>query len=109
MDRLEKLKMSVANETLGNTMNTEITSASCKSVVNERKTESAEELGFKEKIDTAGRQSMTTGEAGKIGGSMGGHSGGQMVKNLMAMAEAQMAPVDGTTLEEVKKQLAGKR
>lgn len=109
MGRLEKLKMRVANETLGQEMNKKITAANYENILQARKTEIAEELGLKEKIDTAGWKNMTTAETGKIGGRLGGHIGGQMVKKLVEMAEAQMAPVDDTTLEETKKQLAGKR
>ena len=90
MDGLEKLKLRVANETLGQEMKKEINADNYESALNEKKLEIAEELGLKEKIENVGWENMTTKEVGKIGGRMGGQIGGQMVKKLVAMAEAQM-------------------
>ncbi|HWR44578.1 small, acid-soluble spore protein, alpha/beta type [Sporomusa sp.] len=109
MDGLEKLKLDVANETLGKEMNTAINADNYESVLDEKKIEVAEELGLKDKIETVGWGNMTTKEVGKIGGRMGGHIGGQMVKKLVEMAESQMAPVDEATLEDAKKHLEGKQ
>ncbi len=108
MDGLEKLKLRVANETLGQEMNKEITDSNYESVLDEKKMEVAEELGLKEKIANVGWENMTTKEVGQIGGRMGGQIGGQMVKKLVAMAEAQMAPVDDATVQDAKDHLEGK-
>ena len=105
MDGLEKLKLQVANETLGHEMNKEITADNYESLLDQKKVEVAEELGLKEKIENVGWENMTTKEVGKIGGQMGGHIGGQMVKKLVAMAEAQMAPVEDETIADAKKHL----
>ena len=40
-----------------------------------------------------GWENMTTKEVGQIGGKVGGKIGGQMVRELISMAESQMAPV----------------
>ena len=108
MDGLEKLKLQVANETLGREMKQEITTDNYESVLDEKKMEVAEELGLKEKIESVGWENMTTKEVGKIGGQMGGHIGGQMVKKLVSMAEAQMAPVEGEVIDDSKKHLEDK-
>lgn len=108
MDGLEKLKLQVANETLGREMNKEITTDNYESVLEEKKLEVAEELGLKEKIESVGWENMTTREVGKIGGQMGGHIGGQMVKKLVSMAEAQMAPVEDEVKDDSKKHLEDK-
>jgi hypothetical protein len=105
MDGLEKLKLRIANETLGKEMNTEINAENYESVLDEKKIEVAEELGLKDKIENVGWENMTTKEVGQIGGRMGGHIGGQMVKKLIAMAEAQMAPVDEETIKDAKEDL----
>jgi len=105
MDGLEKLKLRVANETLGQEMNTEITEDNYERILDEKKLEVAEELGLKEKIENVGWENMTTKEVGKIGGRMGGQIGGQMVKKLVAMAESQMVPVDGATIQDTKEHL----
>ncbi|MDT8900993.1 small, acid-soluble spore protein, alpha/beta type [Anaeroselena agilis] len=90
---LDKLKMEVANETLGRNMDTEISAGNYEAALDKKKWEAAEALGLKDKIDAEGWENMTTGEVGKIGGKVGGRIGGQMVKELIAMAESQMAPV----------------
>lgn len=90
---LEKLKLEVANETLGRDMNQEITSDNYESALDQKKWEVAEDLGLKDKIENVGWENMTTKEVGKIGGHMGGKIGGNMVKELIAAAESQMAPV----------------
>ncbi len=108
MDGLEKLKLQVANETLGREMKKEITTDNYESVLEEKKLEVAEELGLKEKIESVGWENMTTKEVGKIGGQMGGHIGGQMVKKLVSMAEAQMAPVEDEVIDDSKKHLEDK-
>ncbi|WP_245867675.1 hypothetical protein SPSIL_027300 [Sporomusa silvacetica DSM 10669] len=105
MDGLEKLKLRVANETLGQEMKKEINAANYERVLDEKKLEVAEELGLKEKIENVGWENMTTKEVGKIGGRMGGQIGGQMVKKLVAMAENQMATADDTTIPANKEQL----
>lgn len=109
MDNLEKLKLRVANETLGREMNTEISADNYERVLDSKKLEAAEELGLKEKIHTVGWKNMTSGEVGKIGGRVGGHIGGQMVKKLIEMAESQMAPVDNSAIEDAKKHLEGNK
>ena len=109
MDGLDKLKLRIANETLGKEMHTEINADNYESVLEEKKQEVAEELGLKEKIENLGWENMTTKEVGKIGGRMGGQLGGQMVKKLVEMAESQMAPVDDASLEDAKKHLEGKQ
>ncbi|SDF24162.1 small, acid-soluble spore protein, alpha/beta type [Sporolituus thermophilus] len=90
---LEKLKIRVADETLGREMEQQVTAENYDSVLDQKKYEVAEELGLKEKIEQVGWENMTTKEVGKIGGHMGGKIGGNMVKKLISMAEAQMAPV----------------
>ncbi|EAX48245.1 small acid-soluble spore protein, alpha/beta type [Thermosinus carboxydivorans Nor1] len=90
---LEKLKIKVANETLGGEMEQQVTAKNYDSVLNQKKYEVAEELGLKDKIEQVGWENMTTKEVGKIGGHMGGKIGGNMVKELITMAEAQMASV----------------
>jgi hypothetical protein len=105
MDGLEKLKLRVANETLGQEMNTEITEDNYERILDEKKLEVAEELGLKEKIENVGWENMTTKEVGKIGGRMGGQIGGQMVKKLVAMAESQMVPIDDVTIQDTKDHL----
>lgn len=90
---LDKLKLEVANETLGRDMDTEISAGNYEAALDKKKWEAAEDLGLKDKIENAGWENMTTGEVGKIGGKVGGRIGGQMVKELIAMAESQMAPV----------------
>ncbi len=90
---LDKLKLEVANETLGRDMNTEISAKNYEAALDKKKWEAAEDLGLKDKIEDEGWENMTTGEVGKIGGKVGGRIGGQMVKELVAMAESQMAPV----------------
>lgn len=109
MGGLEKLKLQVANETLGQDMNKKITADNYESVLDQKKAEVAEELGLKEKIENVGWENMTTKEVGKIGGQMGGHIGGQMVKKLVAMAESQMAPVETEIITDSKKHLEGKQ
>ncbi len=109
MDGLQKLKLEVANETLGHEMQKEITPDNYESMLDEKKAEVAEELGLKDKIENVGWENMTTKEVGKIGGHMGGHIGGQMVKKLIAMAESQMAPVDEASIENAKNHLEGKK
>ncbi|XEQ93151.1 hypothetical protein SCACP_20030 [Sporomusa carbonis] len=108
MAGLEKLKLRVANETLGRDMHKEVNDDNYESILDAKKYEVAEELGLKEKIENVGWENMTTKEVGKIGGRMGGHIGGQMVKKLVAMAEAQMAPVDNETVAETKEHLDNK-
>jgi hypothetical protein len=90
---LEKLKLEVANETLGRDMKQEITADNYESALDGKKWEVAEELGLKDKIENVGWENMTTKEVGKIGGRTGGKIGGNMVKELVAAAESQMAPV----------------
>lgn len=90
---LDKLKMKVANETLGRDISVEISAANYNSILDEKKYEIAQELGLKDKIEEKGWENMTTQEVGKIGGRMGGKIGGQMVKELISMAESQQDPV----------------
>jgi len=90
---LEKLKLKVADETLGRDMETRITAGNYEEALDKRKWEAAEELGLKNKIEDVGWENMTTGDVGRIGGKVGGQIGGQMGKELIAMAESQMAPV----------------
>ena len=90
---MEKLKIKVANETLGCEMEQQVTAKNYDSVLNQKKYEVAEELGLKDKIEQVGWENMTTKEVGKIGGHMGGKIGGNMVKELITMAETQMASV----------------
>lgn len=97
---LEKLKLEVANETLGRDMNQEITAANYESALDEKKWEVAEDLGLKDKIEQVGWENMTTKEVGKIGGHTGGKIGGNMVKELIAAAESQMAPVAGEATDK---------
>lgn len=102
---MEKLKLKVANETLGKEMNEKVTSENYEKLLDEKQHEVADELGLSEKIERVGWENMTTKEVGTIGGHVGGHIGGQMVKNLIAMAEAQMAPIDEDTVKEAKSKL----
>jgi hypothetical protein len=97
---LNKLKIQVANETLGRDMNQEITTENYENALDEKKWEVAEDLGLKEKIETVGWENMTTADAGKIGGRMGGKIGGLMVKELIAQAESQMAPVSDEAVDK---------
>lgn len=90
---LDRLKLQVANETLGRDLDTNITAANYEEALDQKKWEAAEELGMKDKIADVGWENMTTGDVGKIGGRVGGRIGGQMVKKLIGMAESQMAPV----------------
>lgn len=90
---LEKLKMEIANETLGRDMQQDITEENYDEALDEKKWEVAEDLGLKEKIEDVGWENMTTREVGQIGGHVGGQIGGQMVKELISKAESQMAPV----------------
>ncbi len=97
---MDKLKLKVANETLGRDLDTEITAENYEQALDRKKWEAAEELGMKDKIDDAGWENMTTGDVGKIGGKVGGQIGGQMVKKLISMAESQMAPVAGEAADK---------
>ncbi len=97
---LDKLKLEVANETLGRDMDTEISADNYEAALDKKKWEAAEELGLKGKIEDEGWENMTTGEVGKIGGKVGGRIGGQMVKELVAMAESQMAPVSAEAMDK---------
>lgn len=90
---LDNLKLEVANETLGRDMNQSITAENYENALDQKKWQAASDLGLKEKVETVGWENMTTGEVGKIGGHTGGKIGGQMVKELIARAEEQMAPV----------------
>ncbi len=92
-EAMEKLKLEVADETLGRDLNTRITAKNYEEALDKKKWEAAEELGMKDKIGDVGWENMTTREVGKIGGRVGGQIGGQMVKELIGMAESQMAPV----------------
>lgn len=92
-EELEKLKLEVADETLGRDMDTDITADNYEQVLDKKKWEAADELGLRGKIEEAGWENMTTGDVGKIGGKVGGQIGGRMVKKLIGMAELQMAPV----------------
>lgn len=104
---LNRLKVKIANETLGRDMNQEINSSNYESALDEKKWEVAKDLGLKEKIENVGWENMTTKEVGKIGGHIGGKIGGNMVKEMIEMAESQMAPVDkgvqGTTRRALEK------
>lgn len=106
---LNKLKIQVANETLGRDMNTEVTASNYESVLDEKKYEVAEELGLNDKINSQGWENMTTREVGKIGGRMGGKIGGNMVKELISMAESQMAPVADEAVDKKAVENADKR
>lgn len=97
---LDKLKMEVANETLGRNMNQTVDEKNYESILDQRKQEAAEELGLSDKIEQVGWKNMTTGEAGKIGGHVGGEIGGNMVKKLITMAESQMAPVSEEAVDK---------
>lgn len=90
---LEKLKLEIADETLGRDMRQDITAENYEQALDKKKWAVAEDLGLKEKIDDVGWENMTTREVGKIGGHVGGKIGGQMVKELIEKAESQMAPV----------------
>jgi hypothetical protein len=100
---LEKLKLEVANETLGRDMQQEITEDNYEQALAERKWEAAEDLGLKEKIEDVGWENMTTREVGKIGGHVGGKIGGNMVKELIEKAESQMAPVADEAMPQAAK------
>lgn len=106
---LEKLKLKVADETLGRDMDTRITAGNYEEALDKRKWEAAEELGLKDKIEDVGWENMTTGDVGRIGGKVGGQIGGQMVKELIGMAESQMAPVanEATDKEAVEASMRG--
>ncbi len=108
-EAMERLKLEVADETLGRDLNTRITAENYEEALEQRKWEAAEELGMKERIEDVGWENMTTGEVGKIGGRVGGKIGGQMVKELVGMAEAQMAPVaeEATDKQAVAARLKG--
>lgn len=97
---LENMKLEIANETLGRDMNQPITEDNYENTLDQKKYEVAEELGLKEKIEQVGWENMTTKEVGKIGGRMGGKIGGQMVKELIEMAESQMAPVSSEAIDK---------
>jgi hypothetical protein len=97
---LDKLKMEIANETLGRDMKQQITAENYESALDQKKWEVAEDLGLKEKVEEVGWENMTTAEVGKIGGKVGGKIGGQMVKELVAMAESQMAPVADEAIDK---------
>lgn len=105
---LNRLKMKIANETLGRNMNQEISASNYESALDEKKWEVAKDLGLKEKIDDVGWGNMTTKEVGKIGGHTGGKIGGNMVKEMIEMAEAQMAPVDKGVQETSRRALEKK-
>ncbi len=90
---LAKLKMKVANETMSQEVGKKVTPENYQDILDQKKYEVAEELGLKTKIDQVGWENMTTKEVGKIGGRLGGKIGGNMVKELITMAESQMAPV----------------
>lgn len=90
---MDNLKLKIANETLSQEVGKEITADNYQEILDQKKYEVAEELGLKEKIDNVGWENMTTKEVGKIGGQLGGKIGGNMVKELITMAESQMAPV----------------
>lgn len=92
-ESMEKLKLEVANETLGRDMQQNITEENYEEALDEKKWEVAEDLGLKKKIENVGWENMTTCEVGQIGGNVGGQIGGQMVKELISKAESQMAPV----------------
>lgn len=97
---LEKLKMEIANETLGRDLKQNIDEGNYEAALDEKKWEAAEDLGLKEKIEDVGWENMTTREVGKIGGHVGGKIGGQMVKELIGKAESQMAPVAKEAMPE---------
>ncbi len=97
---LDKLKLEVANETLGRDMDTDVTAENYEEILDRKKLEVAEDLGLKDKIEDVGWKNMTTAEVGKIGGKVGGQIGGQMVKELIAAAESQMAPVADEALDK---------
>jgi hypothetical protein len=105
---LNKLKMEVANETLGRDMKQTIDGSNYESALDEKKWEVAEDLGLKEKVEQVGWENMTTKEVGKIGGHMGGKIGGNMVKKMIEMAESQMAPVD-KDVKEASRHILEKR
>lgn len=103
--KLDKLKYEVATETLGRNMNQKIDSTNYESSLDQKKWESAEELGLKNKIEKNGWEDMTTEEVGRIGGKTGGQIGGHMVKKMIEMAEAQMAPIDETVIKTSRQAL----
>ena len=90
---MDKLKLKVANETLSQEVGKSVTEENYQEILDKKKYEVAEDLGLKEKIDQVGWENMTTKEVGQIGGRLGGKIGGNMVKELITMAESQMAPV----------------
>lgn len=90
---MDKLKLKVANETLSQEVGKTVTEENYQEILDKKKYEVAEDLGLKEKIDQVGWENMTTKEVGQIGGRLGGKIGGNMVKELITMAESQMAPV----------------
>lgn len=90
---MDNLKLKVANETLSKEVGKKITGDNYQDILDQKKYEVAEELGLKTKIENVGWENMTTKEVGKIGGRLGGKIGGNMVKELITMAESQMAPI----------------
>ncbi|HMM21183.1 MAG TPA: small, acid-soluble spore protein, alpha/beta type [Selenomonadales bacterium] len=106
---MDKLKLEVADETLGRDMKEPITARNYESALEQKKWEVAGDLDMKDKIEQVGWENMTTQEVGKIGGHVGGKIGGNMVKELIAKAESQMAPVADEAIdkEAVEKTLRG--
>ncbi len=90
---MDNLKLKVANDMLSQEVGKEVTEDNYQAILDKKKYEIAEDLGLKEKIDNVGWENMTTKEVGTIGGRLGGKIGGNMVKELITMAESQMAPV----------------
>jgi hypothetical protein len=90
---MDNLKLKVANEMLSQEVGKKITEENYQEILDKKKYEVAEDLGLKEKIENVGWENMTTKEVGTIGGRLGGKIGGNMVKELITMAESQMAPV----------------
>ena len=97
---MDKLKMEVADETLGRDMNQPINAQNYETALEQKKWEVAENLDMKDKIEGVGWENMTTKEVGKIGGHVGGKIGGNMVKELIAKAESQMAPVADEAIDK---------
>lgn len=87
---LDQLKIETANEYMADEMGGRITPDNYQTKLNDLKYEIADDLGLKEKIEEVGWENMTTKEVGKIGGRMGGKIGGNMVKKMIALAEASM-------------------
>lgn len=104
---LDDLKIEVANETLGRDMQQPITKDNYGSALDKKKWEVADDLGLSDKIEQKGWENMTTAEVGKIGGRMGGKIGGNMVKELISMAESQMAPVADEAVD--KKEITNRK